>query len=250
MFVAGGDELEEQVRGVLLERYVADFVDDDQPVAAQLGPVLRRAGRVGVRLCSRATQSMAVANRTRWPELGGARGPEPVARCVLPVPGGPSRTTLLCFGRGTHRWPGARWCRGRRPGWWSKLKSSSDFRPGNPAARMRGFGAGGFPGGDFPGQDRGEVFLVGPAGLAGLVGEPGCCFPDPGRFHRPGVVLDLAGGFPGPRPSRDLPVHRRRHRRPGRSRPGPRPVCVHGRGAGCFGTLSAAPGRVRHGPDR
>jgi hypothetical protein len=35
VFIAGRDELEEQVRGVLFERQVADLVDDDQPVAAQ-----------------------------------------------------------------------------------------------------------------------------------------------------------------------------------------------------------------------
>lgn len=35
MFVAGGHELEEQVRGVLFERDVADLVDDDQPVAPE-----------------------------------------------------------------------------------------------------------------------------------------------------------------------------------------------------------------------
>src|SRR5690606_19917049 len=37
VFVAGGDELEEEVGGVLLEGEVADLVDDDQPVAAQPG---------------------------------------------------------------------------------------------------------------------------------------------------------------------------------------------------------------------
>jgi len=36
LFVAGGDELEEQVRGVVVERDVADLVDDDQFVAADL----------------------------------------------------------------------------------------------------------------------------------------------------------------------------------------------------------------------
>ena len=34
VFVAAGDELEEQVRGVLLERDVADLVDDQEAVAA------------------------------------------------------------------------------------------------------------------------------------------------------------------------------------------------------------------------
>ena len=35
VLVAAGHELEEQVRGVLLEGQVADLVDDDQPVAPQ-----------------------------------------------------------------------------------------------------------------------------------------------------------------------------------------------------------------------
>ena len=37
VLVAGGNELEEQVGGVLFEREVADLVDDDEPVAAQAG---------------------------------------------------------------------------------------------------------------------------------------------------------------------------------------------------------------------
>jgi hypothetical protein len=41
VLVAGGDELEEQVCGVLLERKVADLIDDDQPVASQPGELLR-----------------------------------------------------------------------------------------------------------------------------------------------------------------------------------------------------------------
>ena len=37
VFVTAGDELEEQVGGVLLEGQVANFVDDDQCVAAESG---------------------------------------------------------------------------------------------------------------------------------------------------------------------------------------------------------------------
>ena len=49
MFVAAGHELEEEVRCVLLEGQVADFVDDDQPVAAQPGELVGEpAGAVGV----------------------------------------------------------------------------------------------------------------------------------------------------------------------------------------------------------
>jgi hypothetical protein len=50
LLVARGDELEEQVRGVLVERDVADLVDDDQFVAADLLQFgLETSGLVGVR---------------------------------------------------------------------------------------------------------------------------------------------------------------------------------------------------------
>jgi hypothetical protein len=47
--VAGGDELEEQVRGLRLERDVADLVDDQQRVAAQPDELgLQPSGVVGL----------------------------------------------------------------------------------------------------------------------------------------------------------------------------------------------------------
>ena len=47
-FVAGGDELEEQVGGFGFEGDVADFVDDDQRVAAEAAElVVEPAGAVG-----------------------------------------------------------------------------------------------------------------------------------------------------------------------------------------------------------
>ena len=94
VLVAGGDELEEQVRGVLFEGEVADLVDDDQPVAAQPGQLGSSRPRSWAS-DSRVTQSVAVANRTRWP-CRQAATPRAVARWVLPVPGGPRRTTLRC----------------------------------------------------------------------------------------------------------------------------------------------------------
>ena len=65
-FVAGGDELEEQVRGFGFEGDVADFVDDEQRVAAEADQfVLEPAGVVGV---GEAVDPLAaVANSTRWP---------------------------------------------------------------------------------------------------------------------------------------------------------------------------------------
>ena len=48
-FVAGGDELEEQVRRFGFEGDVADLVDDQQRVAAEPGELgLQGAGVVGV----------------------------------------------------------------------------------------------------------------------------------------------------------------------------------------------------------
>lgn len=79
------------------------------------------------------------------------------------------------------------------------------FTGREPRGPGTGFGSGGFAGGDFPGKDRGEVFLMGPAGLSCKLGETGGRFPDPGCFHGPGVVLDLADGFLGPgQPRRGL----------------------------------------------
>jgi hypothetical protein len=77
--------LEEQVGRILLERYVADLVDDEQCVAAQPGQFGGEAA-VLVGGLSRETQSTAVANRTRWPCWAAAMA-NPMDRCVFPVPG-------------------------------------------------------------------------------------------------------------------------------------------------------------------
>jgi hypothetical protein len=92
-FVARGDELEEQVRRFGLERDVADLVDDEQRIAAKPGQLgLQGAGVVGVGEpgdpLSGGRELDPVAG------LAGARIASPVARCVLPVPGGPSSSTF------------------------------------------------------------------------------------------------------------------------------------------------------------
>jgi hypothetical protein len=52
-------------------------------------------------------------------------------------------------------------------------------------------GAGGVTGGDLAFQDGGEVVLVGPAGVTGVVGQPAGGLDDPGCFQRRGQVGDL-----------------------------------------------------------
>ena len=95
LLVAGRDELEEQVRGVGVEGDVADLVDDDELVAADL---LSSASSVPAwwAPASRVIQLLAVSNSTEWPFCA-ALTPSPIARCVLPIPGGPSRITFSAF---------------------------------------------------------------------------------------------------------------------------------------------------------
>ena len=95
-FVAAGDQGEEQVRGLALEREVADLVDDQEAVALQ-APQLG-VERVAVLGCSRRSiHCWAVANATRWPAWQ-ALIASAIARWVLPVPGGPKKQTFMCSG--------------------------------------------------------------------------------------------------------------------------------------------------------
>ena len=91
-FVPGRDQLEEQVRRFGFERDVADFVDDEQRVAAEPDQfVLQPAGVV------RGGEPVDPLRRGREQHpVPGLAGPDasPMARCVLPVPGGPRKTTF------------------------------------------------------------------------------------------------------------------------------------------------------------
>ena len=62
---------------------------------------------------------------------------------------------------------------------------------GEPGGADPQLGAGGVAGGDLAFEDGGEVVLVGPAGVAGLVGQPGGGLGDPRRLQRGGEVVDL-----------------------------------------------------------
>jgi hypothetical protein len=84
-FVAGRDELEEQVGRLGLEGDVADLVDDDERVAPRrVSSLCRRSAWWAS--ARRATHSAAVAKATRCP-ASQARSDSPMARWVLPVPG-------------------------------------------------------------------------------------------------------------------------------------------------------------------
>ena len=66
-FVAGGDELEEQVGGFGFEGDVADFVDDEERDSGRGGGARRGVGLGVWASPRRSTHSAAVANATRWP---------------------------------------------------------------------------------------------------------------------------------------------------------------------------------------
>jgi hypothetical protein len=85
LLVARRDELEEQVRRVLVERYVADLVDDDQPVASDL----LELGLEGAGVMRGAEAGDPVrrgVEQDRVPCLGGL-DPEPDREVGLPDPG-------------------------------------------------------------------------------------------------------------------------------------------------------------------
>lgn len=128
MFVAAGDELEEQVRGVLVKRDVTYFVDDQE--ASGVVHQFLREFPAEMRFLKRgATQPDAEWKRTLCPALVDLIR-MPSARWVLPVPGGPSRTTFSASERNT---PVPRWAMRFRSaeGWCSTLNSSVR---GNPVA--------------------------------------------------------------------------------------------------------------------
>ena len=118
--------------------------------------------------------------------------PSPMARWVLPIPGGPSRTTFSALGTNVLVARCASTSR-RREGRWSRLKSSRvltgrEVRGADPHG-----GALGLAVGDLPLQHRGEVLLVGPVLVAGLVGDLLPAPSDRGGLEDPGQVGHLRG---------------------------------------------------------
>src|SRR4051794_30222154 len=81
-FVAARDQREEQVRRLALQRQVADFVDDQQPVALEAAQFLVEVVAVSG-ASRRVTHCPAVAKATRWPAWQALMA-SAIARWVLP----------------------------------------------------------------------------------------------------------------------------------------------------------------------
>src|SRR5690606_27455834 len=169
------------------EGQVADLVDDDQPVAAQPGQL--------------GTQAAAVVG------LGQAGDP---------VGGGGEQHPVALPGGGDSEGGGQMGLAGARRSEQDDVAVLGQVRPGGQGLD-RGAGAGlvvevevlqgldraeaggadpqpgtgGVAGGDLTFQDRGQVVLVGPPGVAGVVGQPGGGLGDTRRLQRRGQVGDL-----------------------------------------------------------
>ena len=195
-FVAGGDELEEQVRGFGFERDVADLVDDEQRVAAEPDELgLQPAGVVGVGepgdpLGGGGEQDPVpgLAGPDRQPDrevgLAGA-GRAEEHHVVLggdEVQGAQVRDEVAFEAAGVVEVELLQRLAGREPG-------------GADAA----FAAVGLAGGDLALQAGDQELLMGPGLGAGPLGQPGHRLAQGRRLQRPGQERDLGGQVPARR---------------------------------------------------
>jgi len=163
VFVARRHELEHKVGGVLLEGQVADLVDDDQPVAAEPGE-----------LAGEPTEAVGVLETGDPVDRGGEQHPMPVMRC------GHAEVGLAGAGRTEeHDVAGHGEERSRRQR--GNLLADSglvvpvevvDVFAGREPGPTDALGTGGIASRDFAFEYGGEVVLVCPSGVAGLVGKP------------------------------------------------------------------------------
>ncbi len=188
-FVAGRDELEEQVGGFGLERDVADLVDDQQRVAAEPERARPAAGRRGGRRRAGRPIRRRWRTATRCPAWQ-ARIASPMARWVLPVPGGPRNTTLSRAAT-----------KSRVPRWAISLAFEAAgvvevellqaLAGGEPGGADAALAAVGLPGGDLALQAGDQELLVGPGLGPGPLGQPRHRLPQRGCLQRPGQERDL-----------------------------------------------------------
>ena len=151
----------------------------------------------------------------------------PVARWVLPVPGGPRNTTLSLRGDEVQ---------GAQVGDDVAFEAAGvvevellqALAGGEPGGADAALAAVGLAGGDLALQAGGQELLVGPGLGPGPLGQPGHRLAQRGGLQRPGQERDLGGHVPGRCWSSRRPSRRSRRRRcPARCRSRPGRGCSH-----------------------
>ena len=119
----------------------------------------------------RSTHSAAVANATRWPAWQ-ARIEIPIARWVLPVPGGPEEHDVGAFGSMKSSVPRCAIASRLRERWKLEVEVLECLAGREPRGADAALAAVVLAGRDLAFETRGEELLVGPALGSGPFGEP------------------------------------------------------------------------------
>ena len=204
---------------------------------------LQPAGGVG--LGQQVDHCEAVAKATRWPAWQ-ARMPSPMARWVLPVPGGPGEDHVLAGGdevQGAQVRHGVAF----EAAGVVEVELLQALAGGEPGMADAPLAAVGLAGGDLALQAGGQELLVAPALSAGPLGQP---VPDWRRVGAFRARVRNAGSAPRSRAVADAVLAAiRRLPRPGRRRRRSRPMTAAGLGSASVAGRSALPaeraGRVQ-----
>jgi hypothetical protein len=192
-FIAGRDQLEEQVGGLWLAGDVADFVDDQHRVAAQPGQFgLQVAALVGV--------------GEAGDPLGGGGERDPVPGLAGPdrQPGGQVGFAGAGRPEKDHVLPACHEVQGAQVGDDFSFQSSGmvvvelfqGLAGGEPGGPDTALAAVGLAGGDLTLQAGGQELLVRPGLGPGPLSQPRHRLPQRGGLQRPGQERDLRGGVP------------------------------------------------------
>jgi hypothetical protein len=142
----------------------------------------------------RVTHSAAVAKATRCPAWH-ARMARPVARWVLPVPGGPRKTTFS-FAVTKSRVPRGAMTSRLRPRAWPGVELLQALAGREASGPDTPFPAVGLPGGDLALETGHQVLLVRPGLGAGALGQPGDGLAQRRCLERPGQECHFDGQIP------------------------------------------------------
>ena len=187
-FVAGGDELEEQVGGLGLEGDVADFVDDEQRVAAQADQFVLEASAV-VGLGEPGDPLGGGGEQDAVPGLAGADS-EPDGEVGLAGAGRSEEDHVVPGGDEVQGAEVGDQVAGQSAGV-VEVELLEGLARREPGSADPALAAVGIAGGDLALQAGDQVLLVGPGLCTGAFGEPVYRLAQRGCLQRPGQIGDL-----------------------------------------------------------